>query len=85
MRVMKRRTMLAAVMVVTLLAVVTGVSGFASVKGVSADSGDEQEFTFLVSPGLVLDNPLCDQSAPPLVGSPLGSFARCPDMATASN
>ena len=53
MRVMNRRMILAAVMVVTLLAVVTGGSGFTGVTGASADTSDEQEFRWLAGTGEV--------------------------------
>ena len=84
---MKRRMILATVVMAALLVGMMGISGLMGAMSASAEAGgsDDLEFTYLISPGRVLDNPLCDQGAPALQGMPGGSFARCPNMAMAAN
>jgi len=84
---MKRRIVMATVVMAALMVAVMGVSGLMgamSTSPVAADSGN-LEFEWHAASGKSLDNLDCDQDAPADVGSPDGSFALCPDMATAAN
>ncbi len=75
---MKRRMILATVVMATLLVSVIGFSASVGERSASADSSP-LTYDFLVSPGRDLINPDCDQ------GDPDTAFALCPDRATAQN
>lgn len=73
---MKRRMILATIVMATLLAGVLGASTLVGVKGVSAGSSP-LDYTYLVSPGRPLISGDCDQT------DENTAFALCPDRATA--
>ena len=74
---MKRRMIMATVVMATLLVSVIGVSTLFGERGVSAAS-HTLEYNYLVSPGRGLINDDCDQTNADT------AFAECPNMATAS-
>ena len=78
---MKRRMILATVVMAAILVSVIGISTLGGEKGVSA-ANHTLEYQYHVSIGRSLINPLCDQAAPADAAAPDGSFALCPDMAT---
>ncbi len=78
---MKRRMILATIVMAAILVSVMGLSALGGEKGVSAAS-HTLEYQYHVSIGRPLINPLCDQAAPADMAAPDGSFALCPDMAT---
>ena len=71
---MKRSMILSIFVMATLLLGVMGLSGLVGAD--TSDSGDDLEFTWLVSPGRSLE-PGCDQDA-------ADAFDNCPALATAS-
>ena len=78
---MKRRMILATVVMAAILVSVIGISALGGEKGVSA-ANHTLEYQYHVSLARSLINPLCDQSAPADAAAPDGAFALCPDMAT---